>query len=130
METSDFLNSKWVRLARKKGAELQVRRQFPRWMRHVNNLQLLRRSKQLWKYFRAGDVGKQEKVLIVAALLYLIAPIDLVPDMIPFAGLLDDLGVATMVVNFILKKIDIPTQETDEAQPKRSGRRGKADERL
>jgi uncharacterized membrane protein YkvA (DUF1232 family) len=43
-------------------------------------------------------------VLIVAALLYLIAPIDAVPDVIQIAGWLDDVGVAGMVLDYLDRK--------------------------
>jgi uncharacterized membrane protein YkvA (DUF1232 family) len=38
---------------------------------------------------------------IVAALLYVFSPLDLIPDMVPFVGFLDD----ALVVNFCLKII-------------------------
>ena len=41
------------------------------------------------------------KAMIIAALGYLISPLDVVPDAIPIAGLADDLGVLV----FVLKKV-------------------------
>jgi uncharacterized membrane protein YkvA (DUF1232 family) len=42
-------------------------------------------------------------VLIVAAILYFVTPVDLIPDAIPGAGLVDDAGVLA----FVLAKLEI-----------------------
>lgn len=102
----DFLNSRWVELAKEKGAEKKVRAEFHHWLGQVKDTQLARRARQLWDYFNSGRASNAEKLLVVAALLYLISPVDLVPDWIPGAGLLDDLGVAAMVLDYVLKRID------------------------
>lgn len=44
--------------------------------------------------------------LIVAILAYIISPIDIVPDFIPLAGLLDDAALLTMVLNSIKSDIE------------------------
>jgi uncharacterized membrane protein YkvA (DUF1232 family) len=40
------------------------------------------------------QVTKETKTVLIIALLYIISPIDLIPDAIPFLGLLDDVLVA------------------------------------
>jgi uncharacterized membrane protein YkvA (DUF1232 family) len=54
--------------------------------------------KLLYKYFRDPKTPKGPKILIGAALLYFITPIDLIPDFIPVIGLLDDAAVIAYVV--------------------------------
>lgn len=44
--------------------------------------------------------------LIVAVLAYILSPIDIVPDFIPLAGLLDDAALLTMVLNSIKGDIE------------------------
>lgn len=39
-------------------------------------------------------IDQETKVVLIIALLYLISPIDLIPDSIPFIGVLDDVLVA------------------------------------
>ena len=40
------------------------------------------------------QMAKETKTVLIIALLYIISPIDLMPDAIPFLGLLDDVLVA------------------------------------
>jgi len=49
----------------------------------------------------SDKVKAKDKALIIGALGYLITPLDIVPDMIPLAGLSDDLGVLI----FVLQKV-------------------------
>jgi uncharacterized membrane protein YkvA (DUF1232 family) len=45
-------------------------------------------------------------LLIVAAIIYFVNPIDLLPDLIPIAGLTDDFGVLLWVYNAVNTEID------------------------
>jgi uncharacterized membrane protein YkvA (DUF1232 family) len=47
----------------------------------------------IWDYVKSDTVPWTEKVLPLAALAYLVMPVDVIPDFIPFAGLADDVGV-------------------------------------
>lgn len=40
------------------------------------------------------EIDRGTKIVLIIALLYIISPIDLIPDAIPFIGLLDDVLVA------------------------------------
>src|SRR3954470_15606862 len=105
MKATDFLKTRWGELARTVEGEAQVRKEFKKWLRKTKNTTLAKRARQLWDYFNSGHVSGTEKVLIVAALLYLISPVDLVPDWIPVAGLLDDAAVAGLVLDYVLSRI-------------------------
>ena len=102
----DFMNSRWMELARHSDAEKKVRKEFHKWVKKGKNSQLVKRAQQLWDYMNSGKVSAAEKVLIVAALLYLISPVDMIPDFIPVAGLLDDVTIAGLVLDYVLKKMD------------------------
>jgi hypothetical protein len=49
---------------------------------------------------------KAAKVALGAAVLYLISPIDLVPDFIPLLGYLDDVFVAAILVDGMLNYVN------------------------
>jgi uncharacterized membrane protein YkvA (DUF1232 family) len=114
----DFLRSRWVELAKQSDAAKRVRKEFPKWVKKAKNSELVRRAQQLWDHFNSGNVSGTEKVLVIAALLYLISPVDLVPDFIPIAGLLDDAAVAGLVLDYVLKQIE------------GKGRKSKAEEKV
>ena len=45
-------------------------------------------------------------LLVVAAVVYFVNPIDLLPDLIPVAGLTDDFGILLWVYNSLHTEID------------------------
>ena len=51
------------------------------------------KMKQLWKFYLSPDTPKWMKAEIIGALIYVISPIDLIPDVIPFIGFIDDIFV-------------------------------------
>lgn len=56
----------------------------------------------------AGDpvLPKAAKIALAAAVLYLVSPVDLIPDFIPVLGALDDVLVAAILVDGILNYVD------------------------
>jgi uncharacterized membrane protein YkvA (DUF1232 family) len=104
MQEREFLESKWMRKAARPDAAPTVRAQFPNWIRQVGNGELVEKAKRLWAYFKSGQCSNFERILIVAGLLYLISPLDAVPDFIPVVGWLDDLGVAAMILTYLGSK--------------------------
>jgi len=55
----------------------------------------------LYRYMKDSFVGWQRKAIVIAALIYFISPIDTIPDLTPFFGYLDDLGVITALLKFL-----------------------------
>ena len=51
-------------------------------------------------------MGRQALLSVVAALLYFLAPLDMVPDWLPGAGLLDDLAVLAWVMRTWAAELD------------------------
>ncbi len=52
------------------------------------------------------DIPWKTMLLIVAAIIYFVNPLDLVPDLIPLTGLTDDFGVLLWVYNSVSNEID------------------------
>jgi len=44
---------------------------------------------------------------IGATLLYILTPLDLIPDFIPFIGYVDDAAILTLCLNLVKKEVDI-----------------------
>lgn len=61
---------------------------------------------------------KELKSMILLVLLYLISPLDLVPDVVPFAGLVDDMVLVPAAIAFLSRLLP-PTVLAD-AQAKQS----------
>jgi len=57
----------------------------------------------LWEKIKSPDVPASLKIVIAGALLYLVLPLDVLPDAIPGIGLLDDLSVILTVVREVSK---------------------------
>lgn len=45
------------------------------------------------------------KLIIAAGIFYLIAPVDFIPDHIPFMGFLDDVTIATALIALALRMV-------------------------
>ncbi len=74
-------------------------------------------------WFRDGSIPRATKLLALFAILYVVSPIDLIPD-VPFLGWLDDLGVLAFAAHHLLKSIKNhtpkPATVVVEAQPVRN----------
>lgn len=55
------------------------------------------------------EVSPLVKSYILMAFVYLISPIDIIPDFIPVAGFVDDLLVSIIILNKIINKVDTKT---------------------
>ena len=58
---------------------------------------------QLWEAFKSPDTPASLKAIIIGGLIYMVSPVDLIPDVIPVAGLLDDAGVIGLVFSQFLR---------------------------
>ena len=77
-----------------------------RFARVRDDLNLLLGLCAAWWRGEYRAVGRQALLSVVAALLYFLAPLDMVPDWLPGAGLLDDLAVLTWVMRTWAAELD------------------------
>ena len=59
----------------------------------------------LWSFIRDPEVAWAKKATAVGSLVYLVSPLDAVPDFIPAAGLLDDVAVILFVVQMLAESL-------------------------
>ena len=59
----------------------------------------------LWRAFWSPRTPLHLKALMLLVPAYLLSPIDLIPDIIPFAGWIDDLVIVPMLVGWISKML-------------------------
>jgi uncharacterized membrane protein YkvA (DUF1232 family) len=69
-------------------------------------LALPRLGRMLLSLAADRDVPTAAKVVMAAMAVYLVSPIDLVPDFIPLLGYLDDVILAAVVVDGVLSFVD------------------------
>jgi uncharacterized membrane protein YkvA (DUF1232 family) len=55
----------------------------------------------LYNFMKDPIVRWHRKVIVIAALVYFIVPLDTIPDLTPFFGYLDDLGVITALLKYL-----------------------------
>ena len=56
----------------------------------------------LWNGFKSPETPAYMKAIIIGGLIYMVSPIDIIPDMLP-GGLLDDAGVIAMTFSKFVK---------------------------
>lgn len=65
---------------------------------------------QLWKAFWSPQTPLYLKAATLFAAFYLVNPIDILPDFIPFAGWVDDLVLVPMMVSWIVSRLPVPAK--------------------
>ncbi len=68
----------------------------------------------LWRAFFAPETPMHLKVLMLLIPLYLVSPIDLIPDFIPVVGWLDDAIIIPLLVTWIVRMLPqrVPVRAT------------------
>lgn len=59
----------------------------------------------LYHYMTDPSVHWSKKAVVVSALVYFIVPTDAMPDFVPIAGFLDDIGVISLTVRYVGKQL-------------------------
>ncbi len=81
-------------------------------------LQVLMKRLRAIKYFMMDKkVPLRKKLIIVAGFLYLLSPIDLVPEPILFFGIVDDIMLWTFIIWYLKSELDKYWIETDQVKP-------------
>ncbi len=68
-------------------------------------------ARRLWRALRHPQSPWWLKLGVLGMVIYVVSPIDLVPDVIPFLGIVDDLVLVPLGVRFLLSKLPAHIQE-------------------
>jgi uncharacterized membrane protein YkvA (DUF1232 family) len=71
--------------------------------------------KLLYRLFKDPRVPLAEKALLIGAIAYIISPLDIIPDLVPFIGQVDDLYLIALVLLRMLSRTsdDVLTEHWD-----------------
>lgn len=75
---------------------------------------LLGRIGQIFKFFFDSRIPIGRKILVALAIIYIISPIDIIPDAAPIIGWLDDLGIGVFAVRYIFSQMDKVSSDDSE----------------
>jgi uncharacterized membrane protein YkvA (DUF1232 family) len=85
----------------KKGERLELRGRMSGFLMFLPNLVRL-----LGRLLKDARVPGAEKALFVAAIVYVISPLDFIPDVFPFIGQVDDIYVVALTLLRLLSRTD------------------------
>ncbi len=71
----------------------------------MKTLAKIGRARALIRYFRDRNASVLGKLFVLAAVVYVISPVDLIPDAFPIVGWLDDMGVMSLAVAWMWKVV-------------------------
>jgi uncharacterized membrane protein YkvA (DUF1232 family) len=69
------------------------------------DLSLLTRIRKIPAYMTDPSVGWGKKAAVILGLLYVISPLDAVPDWFPIVGWLDDIGVLGLLSMYMMRQL-------------------------
>lgn len=82
-------------------------------------------ARLLWRALRHPQAPGWLKLGTAGVVLYLISPIDLIPDVIPVFGLLDDVVLVPLAIRFLLRRLPASIRADIEREaPRRPAPRG------
>lgn len=70
----------------------------------MKTLAKIGRARALVRYFRDREASILGKLFVLAAVIYVISPVDAIPD-VPIIGWLDDMGVMSLAVAWMWKVV-------------------------
>ena len=78
--------------------------------------EIIKNIKLIWRLLNDGRISPWLKMIIPATLLYLLFPADIVPDIVPGLGQLDDIAVILLGLKFFVEMCpeEIVRQHLDE----------------
>lgn len=79
------------------------------------------RLTRAWRFLTNPDVSKQEKAIVIAAIAYVVLPLDLIPDCMPVIGLVDDLAAMLVAMAAIDRHAACCSRRPESDNPRTDG---------
>lgn len=73
------------------------------------------RPHAILRFLRDARASRGSKIFFLAAMIYTVMPIDLIPDVAPVIGWLDDIGVLTAAVALAMSRVSKYEREYPES---------------
>lgn len=105
MDLQTFSTSRWVQWAAQPGMAEKVLSRIGPWLKKVGITKIIGLVDDLLAFLPCPEIALGYKTLVVAALLYLMSPLDLIPDFLPVLGWVDDIAVLTAVIPLLKQKL-------------------------
>lgn len=105
-------NSKWAKAVNSPAMQDLLLKQIPSLLKKLGNTPFANRAGKALELFKVAkskgaDLLTARNVIILgAALLYLLSPLDCIPDLIPVVGWLDDAGVLALAIGFVMARLN------------------------
>jgi uncharacterized membrane protein YkvA (DUF1232 family) len=71
-------------------------------------------ARVMWHALKHPQAPGWLKLAVAGLLVYLISPVDLIPDMLPVAGVVDDLVLIPLAIGYLIRKL--PAQVREDAR--------------
>lgn len=84
---------------------------------NMNPIEARSFGSKLRRYFKDPSVSAWRKLAGVGALAYLVMPLDVVPDIVPFFGVLDDIGLLSAAAMFMVREVKKHAARDDQLPP-------------
>lgn len=110
MESNDSkkdqdLKEKLFKAGSQPGSEEEVKKRFfDYFKKNKSSIGFGHQVEKIYDLLTSGQLNTRDKAIIVGALLYFINPFDLIPDITPLLGFIDDMGVIGLVYRYLTNR--------------------------
>ena len=106
---TELENSKWVKMVQNAEVMNNLIPMTESWLNQHRKLRELahkvKTAVSLLSNVRRGELFTRRNLLLAGCLLYTISPLDIIPDVTPILGFMDDLALITMTLNSVLSPL-------------------------
>ena len=106
---TDLENSKWVKMVKNAEVMNNLLPMAESWLNQHKKLRELahkvKTAVSLLSNVRRDELFTRRNLLLAGCILYTVSPLDIIPDVTPILGFMDDLALITMTLNSVLSPL-------------------------